>query len=372
MIEVKNLIKKYGDNTAVSDISFSIEHGKIYGFLGPNGAGKSTTMNIIAGCLAATSGTVSINGYDIYENPVEAKRSVGYLPEFPPLYPDMTPNEYLSFVAEAKGVPHDMIYANVLDAMEKTQITDVQDRLIKNLSKGYKQRVGIAQAMLNSPEVIILDEPTVGLDPIQIIEIRDLIRSLGKDHTVILSSHILSEISAICDYIMIISKGKLVASDTIENLTDVTNIMKIVIKGDKSSVMSILYSIDPSFDIAVSQLAEEGEYVYEYTIETASSVDIREQVYLKLRNTNSIILNMDTQKIGLEEIFLKLTKEDHSDVYSNATCIENNQSSENSDEEDEDKKENTDDSSASAINTDDKEAYKKMFEMPKEGDEENK
>ena len=257
VIEVKHLCKRYGAHVAVDDLSFTIENGHVYGFLGPNGAGKSTTMNILTGCLAATSGTVSIDGFDIYEDAEEAKSRIGYLPEIPPLYQDMTVREYLTFVAKAKGVgrkaqaddapakatdgaasqsaPADTravrgtarasraeakaaLQTQLAAAMAVTQIEDVADRLIKNLSKGYKQRVGIAQALLGGPEIIILDEPTVGLDPKQIIEIRDLIRALGKDHTVILSSHILSEVRSICDRLLIIAGGKLAADDTPENL----------------------------------------------------------------------------------------------------------------------------------------------------------
>ena len=246
MIEVKNLCKRYGDHIAVDDLSFTIESGHVYGFLGPNGAGKSTTMNIITGCLAATSGSVTIDGYDIYEDAQEAKSRIGYLPEIPPLYQDMTVREYLMFVAKAKGVGHgaewkeseepqeaevhtkkstrwavrQAIENQLAAAMAVTQLEDVENRLIKNLSKGYKQRVGIAQALLGGPEIIILDEPTVGLDPRQIIEIRDLIRELGKEHTVILSSHILSEVRSICDRLLIIAGGKLVASDTPEHLEE--------------------------------------------------------------------------------------------------------------------------------------------------------
>lgn len=261
MIEVKHLCKRYGEHVAVDDLSFTIENGHVYGFLGPNGAGKSTTMNILTGCLAASSGTVSIDGFDIYEDAAEAKSRMGYLPEIPPLYPDMTVREYLTFVAKAKGVGRKSrtdaasfgaadgvasdaatqlasaekhaarssaradhaqakaaLHTQLAAAMAVTQIEDVADRLIKNLSKGYKQRVGIAQALLGGPEIIILDEPTVGLDPKQIIEIRDLIRALGKDHTVILSSHILSEVRSICDHLLIIAGGKLVADDTPANL----------------------------------------------------------------------------------------------------------------------------------------------------------
>ena len=218
MIEINHLVKKYGNHTAVNDLSLTVEPGKIYGFLGPNGAGKSTTMNILTGYLGATSGEIIVNGFDILENPEEAKKCIGYLPELPPLYQDMTVAEYLNFVAELKKLEKEHRKEYVEEAMETTGITGVSRRLIRNLSKGYKQRVGLAQAVLGFPEVIILDEPTVGLDPKQIIEIRDLIKELGEHHTVILSSHILSEISAVCDHVFIISKGKLVASDSTENL----------------------------------------------------------------------------------------------------------------------------------------------------------
>ncbi len=218
MIEVNNLTKFYGDHKAVDNISFSVKDGTVCGFCGPNGAGKSTTMNIMTGCLSATSGTVTIGGYDIFEHPMEAKKLIGYLPEQPPLYLEETPREYLRFIAEAKKVPRERLADEVERVMKETQISDVADRLIKNLSKGYKQRVGIAQTLLGSPKVIILDEPTVGLDPIQVVEIRDLIKNLGKRHTVILSSHILSEVQQMCDEIIIIAKGKLIAYDTTENL----------------------------------------------------------------------------------------------------------------------------------------------------------
>ena len=218
MITVEHLSKRYGDVLAVDDLSFTIEDGHIYGFLGPNGAGKSTTLNIIAGCLAATNGEITIDGHDIYEDEKEAKKLIGYLPEMPPLYMDQTPREYLAFVAEAKGIAKAERNAEIDRVIEETHIQEMQNRLIKHLSKGYKQRVGIAQALLGNPSVIILDEPTVGLDPMQIIEIRDLIAELGKKHTVILSSHVLPEIQAICEKVLIIYKGKLVAFDNIENL----------------------------------------------------------------------------------------------------------------------------------------------------------
>ena len=218
MIEVSNLVKKYGDHTAVDHLSFQIEKGKIYGFLGPNGAGKSTTMNMITGYIASTEGKVMIDGHDILEEPEAAKKCIGYLPEMPPLYFDMTVLEYMKFAADLKKIPRNQKDKQIKEVMDMVKITDMKDRLIKNLSKGYRQRVGLAQAILGYPEVIILDEPTVGLDPKQIIEIRDLIKSLKQKHTVILSSHILSEVRAVCDYVLIISHGKLVASDTPDNL----------------------------------------------------------------------------------------------------------------------------------------------------------
>ena len=218
MITVEHLTKRYGDFTAVDDISFTIGEGHIYGFLGPNGAGKSTTMNIMTGCLAATSGEVKIDGYDIFEQARQAKQCIGYLPEIPPLYTDETPREYLRFVAEAKGIAGKEIPGEVDRVIGEAGLTEMQERLIRNLSKGYRQRVGIAQALLGNPRYIILDEPTVGLDPLQIIEIRDLIRQLGQKHTVILSSHILSEVQAICESVLIIAHGKLVAFDTPQNL----------------------------------------------------------------------------------------------------------------------------------------------------------
>lgn len=220
MIEINHLVKKYGSHVAVDDLSLTVEPGKIYGFLGPNGAGKSTTMNIITGYLAATSGEVKINGFDVLKQPEEAKKCVGYLPELPPLYMDMTVKEYLDFVAELKKIEKSLRAGYVKEVMEITKTEEVSGRLIRNLSKGYRQRVGFAQAVLGYPEILILDEPTVGLDPKQIIEIRDLIKELGKKHTIILSSHILSEISAVCDHVFIISHGKLVASDSTENLLE--------------------------------------------------------------------------------------------------------------------------------------------------------
>lgn len=248
MIEIKNLVKKYGNHVAVDDISFTVEPGKIYGFLGPNGAGKSTTMNMITGYIGNTSGSIVINGHDILAEPEEAKRCIGYLPEIPPLYMDMTVLEYLEFVAELKKIPKAERVNSIDAAIELTKLEDVSERMIKNLSKGYKQRVGLAQAVLGFPEIIIMDEPTVGLDPVQIIEIRELIKELGKEHTVILSSHILSEIQAVCDYVFIISKGKLVASDSTDNLlknmSKEDEIAELVIKGPLKEVEKLLEKIE--------------------------------------------------------------------------------------------------------------------------------
>ena len=238
VIEVSGLTKRYGKNTAVDHLSFRVKKGQIYGFLGPNGAGKTTTMNMLTGYLAPTEGQIRIDGHDISEEPVEARRRIGYLPEIPPLYLDMTPLEYLRFAAELKGVAKEKRESEVERVMEKTQIQDMQERLIRHLSKGYRERVGLAQALLGDPEVLILDEPMVGLDPKQIIEIRELIRSLGKKHTVILSSHILSEITSICDHVMIISRGKLAASDTPENLSHYmknSDVCELKIRGSREA-----------------------------------------------------------------------------------------------------------------------------------------
>ena len=246
MIEVKNLVKKYGNHLAVDHLNFTIEEGHIYGFLGPNGAGKSTTMNIMTGYLGATEGEVLINGHDILKEPEEAKKQIGYLPELPPLYMDMTVREYMEFAAELKKIPKAKRAESIDDVEKLVKIKDVEKRLIKNLSKGYRQRVGLAQAVLGFPEIIILDEPSVGLDPKQIIEIRELIRKLAKKHTVILSSHILAEVREVCDYIMIISKGKLVASDTPENLERYlgeSGLIEIETRTEASKVKEVLKNV---------------------------------------------------------------------------------------------------------------------------------
>jgi len=281
MIEVTNLTKKYGDHLAVDHLSFKVEKGQIYGFLGPNGAGKSTTMNIMTGYLAATSGTVLINGHDIVKEPEAAKKCIGYLPELPPVYVDMTVREYLQFVAELKKVPKKEREDQILKVMAMTDILDMEKRLIKNLSKGYRQRVGLAQAILGFPQVIILDEPMVGLDPKQIIEIRDLIRELGENHTVILSSHILSEISAVCDHIMIISNGKLVASDSPEGLQKLMGDdkkLQMVIKGNAEDLEKIaakiaeLEGVEVTFEMMHSQRTLEDIFL-ELTDEEISAED---------------------------------------------------------------------------------------------------
>ena len=307
MIEVKNLTKRYGDHYAVKDLSFKIVNGKIYGLLGPNGAGKSTTMNMMTGCLAPSAGTVNINGFDIYENPVEAKKCIGYLPEQPPLYTEMTPQEYLTFVAGAKGVPHNRIARQVNEVMELTRIDDMKDRLIRNLSKGYKQRVGIAQAMLGNPEIIILDEPTVGLDPKQIIEIRDLIRHLGYSRTIIISSHILSEISEICDEILVIAGGRLVASGTEEELEQMLGQNKkvyLVVRGDEAGVREILSGIEGVGAIDVLDVPADGQVAMSVSV---SSEDLRDAIFFALAEHKYAVLTMEMEEQSLEKIFLSLT-----------------------------------------------------------------
>ena len=310
MIEVNNLVKRYGDHTAVDHLSFKIEKGKIYGFLGPNGAGKSTTMNMITGYIASTEGTVSIDGHDILEEPEKAKKCIGYLPEQPPLYFDMTVLEYMNFVADLKKIPKDKKKTMVEEVMDMVKISDMRNRLIKNLSKGYRQRVGLAQAILGYPEVIILDEPTVGLDPKQIIEIRDLIKSLKKKHTVILSSHILSEVSAVCDYVLIISHGKLVASDTPDNLGKLaagSNNLNLIVKGDKDKIRIILNQIDGIKEISINPAKEEEGWNVNLT--TKEDTDVREEVFFKMAENHYPILEMQSKKVSLEEIFLELTED---------------------------------------------------------------
>jgi ABC-2 type transport system ATP-binding protein len=333
LIEVKHLTKIYGDHTAVDDLSFTIEPGHIYGLLGPNGAGKSTTMNIVTGCLAATSGTVRICGHDIYEDPIPAKQCIGYLPEIPPLYTDMTPFEFLSFVAEAKGVGYEEAGRQVREVMELTRIEDMKDRLIKNLSKGYRQRVGIAQAMLGNPDIIILDEPTVGLDPKQIIEIRDLIRMLGQSRTVILSSHILAEISAVCDRVLIISHGKLVADDTIEHLENSVqnaNRLRLSVRGNAEAISEVLSGIEGILDC--KQLSEE-DGVISLSLNVSKERDLRDDIFFAMAEHRIPVLTMDVEELDLEDIFLTLTDGEQSEEAEEESDDDSDPSEENEKEE---------------------------------------
>ena len=311
MIEVNHLCKRYGNHTAVWDLSFHIEKGQIYGFLGPNGAGKSTTMNIMTGCLAATSGEVKIGGFDIFEEGEQAKKLIGYLPEQPPLYLDRTPREYLTFVARAKGIPEKEIPQQLNHVMSVTQTLDVADRLIKNLSKGYKQRVGIAQAILGDPEVVILDEPTVGLDPRQIMEIRDLIKELGKDHTVILSSHILSEVQAVCQTILIISKGKLVACDSPENLERLfagTATVELVTEAEEAEIPAILAQVPQVCGSSVQR--RKDDCLVRVELEGHEDKAACRALFFAFAGANRAITQMSVAKASLEDIFLELTQEE--------------------------------------------------------------
>ncbi len=278
MIEVRDLAKKYGDHEAVRGISFTVEEGHIYGFLGPNGAGKSTTMNMITGYIAATKGDVLINGYDILKEPRKAKACVGYLPEVPPLYPDMTVREYLEFAAEIKGLKKQAKKDAVAEAVNITMLGEVKERLIKNLSKGYKQRVGLAQAIIGLPEVLILDEPTSGLDPKQIIEMRDLIKELGKTHTVILSSHILSEVSAVCDHVIMISGGKIVADAPLEELTAEKTLEEVFVELTDADRLDAMDVIDLASECDMNQNGAEAgnvnESVYAEAAELPESSEV--------------------------------------------------------------------------------------------------
>lgn len=308
MIEVKNLTKRYGQHLAVDNISFSVTDGEIVGFLGPNGAGKTTTMNIVTGYISATSGDVVINGSDILDKPEAAKKNIGYLPELPPIYGEMKVDEYLDFVADIKKVKVSERKKMIEDIKESVRITEMSKRLIKNLSKGYKQRVGLAQAMMGYPPVIILDEPTVGLDPKQIIEMRDVIRKLGKQHTVILSSHILSEVSAVCDRVIIINKGRIVVSDTPERLsTTLTHghKMSVRVKGEPNRILSAIgeYSVIKSAKVEGSK--EKGSV--DLILSGDEDVDIREAIFSCLSKNDMPILMMKSLDLTLEEIFLQVT-----------------------------------------------------------------
>lgn len=323
MIEVRHLTKRYGSTLAVDDLNFTIEKGQIYGFLGPNGAGKSTTMNIITGYIASTDGTVTINGHDILEDPEAAKKNIGYLPELPPLYFDMTVEEYLLFAAELKKIPKKERASQLADICALTKVEEVRHRLIKNLSKGYRQRVGLAQALLGYPEILILDEPTVGLDPKQILEIRDLIKTLSKSHTVILSSHILSEVSAVCDYVLIISHGKLVASDTPDNLSKLmqgASSLLLTVKSSQEDLENLLNTIPAVQEFHFTDCEEKDCVKAE--IKTEPSADIRELLFYRLAEAGLPILGMQLVHLSLEDIFLELTADDTQSFTESASSID--------------------------------------------------
>ena len=305
MINVKNLTKKYGSSVALDNVSFSVNKGEIAGFLGPNGAGKTTTMNIITGYLSSTSGTVTIDGFDILDQPTEAKKRIGYLPEVPPLYPDMTVNEYLDFIYELKRATQKK-EAHFKEICELTGISSVRGRLIRNLSKGYRQRVGIAQTLVGNPPVLILDEPTVGLDPKQIIEVRSLIKKLGQKHTVILSSHILSEVQAICDRIIVLNNGKLVADSTSQSLSDrLTDGNSLIIKavGNASEIQSVLNSVKTVK--RCSKLSEQGS-IAEFSVTISSAESARQDIFFAMAAKKIPIVEMRQREYSLEDIFMSL------------------------------------------------------------------
>lgn len=309
MIQVENLVKRYDGHVAVDGMSFTVEEGKIYGFLGPNGAGKTTTMNVMTGYIAASSGSVVIDGHDILKEPLAAKACIGYLPEIPPLYPDMTVHEFLLFAAELKKVPKAERKDRVALLEERLSLSEMSLRLIKNLSKGYKQRVGLAQALVGDPKVLILDEPMVGLDPKQIIEMRDLIKGLAGKHTVILSSHILSEISAVCDHILIISKGKLAASGSPEELQKMmqgTSTLVVTVIGEKEQAQAVLGQIEEIEQFIFEEGGEEGNILIR--ISTKDDADIRKSLSVALAGAGMPILSMNRSEKSLEDIFLELTE----------------------------------------------------------------
>lgn len=307
MIEIKNLTKKYGDIKAVDNISFNVKEGEVLGFLGPNGAGKSTTMNILTGAISASNGSVKVDGYDVLEEPEEAKKAIGYLPERPPLYEDMTVTEYLKFISDLKLVPKNEQIDELARIMASLKITDVRKRLIGNLSKGYRQRVGIAQAMVGNPKVLVLDEPTVGLDPKQILDIRKLIRDLGKKHTVILSSHILSEIQATCDRVVIISNGQLAYEGDIKNMGETVegiSRVEIIAKGTDDRAMKLLNTIN---GITKTKLTNRDDNYSIYEYDTAEGLDLREEVFSKFANNRIPLIGMRSLNPTLEDIFLSVT-----------------------------------------------------------------
>lgn len=307
MIEVKNLVKRYENHCAVDHLSFTVEDGQVFGLLGPNGAGKSTTMNIMTGYLAATEGDVVIQGHNILEEPEAARKCVGYLPEIPPLYPDMTVLEYLRFCAELKKLPPERRQEDLDEVLSLTHLDGQASRLIRNLSKGYRQRVGLAQAILGFPPIIILDEPTVGLDPKQVVEIRELIRHLAKEHTVLLSSHILSEIRAVCDHVLILRKGKVMACDTPEALEEKLSAggaLELTVRGSAEAVRSTVLSVD---GITACEAQQEGDTV---RMEISADGDARESLFYAFAQARQPILEMRPKTATLEEVFLDLTDED--------------------------------------------------------------
>ncbi len=311
MIEIIDLTKNYGLITGVKDLNFRVEKGEILGFLGPNGAGKSTTMNIITGFIPSTSGTVKVCGYDILENQMEVKKRIGYLPERPPLYFDMVVKDFLYFISELKLVDKKKRKSQINDIMELVKITNVKDRMVKNLSKGYKQRVGLAQSLIGNPEVLVLDEPTVGLDPQQIIEIRRLIKALSKEHTIILSSHILPEVSAVCDRVVIINEGKIAAIDTPENLSKgfgKSTKFTIRIAGPQKSIVNLLKEV---YGIRYVEPHPSNEKdICDYIIETEKDIDVRRPVFFELAKVGYPILELKSLDMSLEDIFLRIVTEE--------------------------------------------------------------
>jgi ABC-2 type transport system ATP-binding protein len=315
LIRAENLTKRYGQHVAIDGLNFNAEKGEILGFLGPNGAGKSTTMNIITGYLSASDGKVLVNDLDILEHPTEVKKMIGYLPEQPPLYLEMTVREYLKFVGEIKSVPKLELKADLDRIMELVKIGDVSHRLIQNLSKGYRQRVGLAQALIGNPELLILDEPTIGLDPKQIIEMRNLIKSLGKEHTIVLSSHILPEISAVCQRVLILNKGKIAASDTPENLSRRIagkNRLSLRVAGPSKEVKTRLRSLDGVKSVDVTNANEEN--AVDVLIEAEKDRDLRREVFKAMAKADYPILMMRPMDMTLEDIFLQLTTTESREV----------------------------------------------------------
>ena len=322
-LEAKHLVKQYGGQTAVKDLSFQLESNSIYGLLGPNGAGKSTTMNMITGYITPTSGEVSINGSNIRENPEQVRKYIGYLPEIPPLYMEMTIKEYLLTAAELKGIPKAKLQQEIDSAMERLILTDKKDRLIRNLSKGYRQRVGIAQALLGDPQIIILDEPTVGLDPRQILEIRSLVKELGKTHTVILSSHILSEISAVCDYVLIVNKGELMAEGEVSELEHMVrgqNRLELVAEGSEETLRNIFRSFPQIRAVKMEMLEDKGvaasveddiktkSACFSVELQLAHDADIRRELFYKMAEERCPILEMKESSLSLEDVFLEIVE----------------------------------------------------------------